>query len=86
MKRKLLTLVLAAGKGTRFKSDKIKVLHPMLGKPMIQLVVDCMFALRPEAVYREVTSVGVAAGIVATGGVEVVRLRACQGSNLGPAD
>jgi bifunctional UDP-N-acetylglucosamine pyrophosphorylase/glucosamine-1-phosphate N-acetyltransferase len=51
MKRKLLTLVLAAGKGTRFKSDKIKVLHPMLGKPMIQLVVDCMFALRPEAVY-----------------------------------
>lgn len=51
MKRKLLTLVLAAGKGTRFKSDKIKVLHPMLGKPMIHLVVDCMFALRPEAVY-----------------------------------
>jgi bifunctional UDP-N-acetylglucosamine pyrophosphorylase/glucosamine-1-phosphate N-acetyltransferase len=51
MKRKLLTLVLAAGKGTRFKSDKIKVLHPMLGKPMIHLVVDCMHALRPEAVY-----------------------------------
>jgi bifunctional UDP-N-acetylglucosamine pyrophosphorylase/glucosamine-1-phosphate N-acetyltransferase len=51
MKRKLLALVLAAGKGTRFKSDKIKVLHPMLGKPMIHLVVDCMFALRPEAVY-----------------------------------
>jgi bifunctional UDP-N-acetylglucosamine pyrophosphorylase/glucosamine-1-phosphate N-acetyltransferase len=51
MKRKLLALVLAAGKGTRFKSDKIKVLHPMLGKPMIHLVVDCMFALKPEAVY-----------------------------------
>jgi bifunctional UDP-N-acetylglucosamine pyrophosphorylase/glucosamine-1-phosphate N-acetyltransferase len=51
MKRKLLALVLAAGKGTRFKSDKIKVLHPMLGKPMIHLVVDCMFALRPETVY-----------------------------------
>jgi bifunctional UDP-N-acetylglucosamine pyrophosphorylase/glucosamine-1-phosphate N-acetyltransferase len=51
MKGKLLALVLAAGKGTRFKSDKIKVLHPMLGKPMIHLVVDCMLALRPEAVY-----------------------------------
>ncbi len=51
MKRNLLALVLAAGKGTRFKSDKIKVLHPMLGKPMIHLVVDCLFALRPEAVY-----------------------------------
>jgi len=51
MKRNLITLVLAAGKGTRFKSDKIKVLHPMLGKPMIHLVVDCMHALRPESVF-----------------------------------
>ena len=51
MKRKLLALVLAAGKGTRFKSEKIKVLHPMLGKPMIHLVVDCMHALRPESVH-----------------------------------
>jgi bifunctional UDP-N-acetylglucosamine pyrophosphorylase/glucosamine-1-phosphate N-acetyltransferase len=51
MKRELLALVLAAGKGTRFNSDKIKVLHPMLGKPMIHLVVDCMLALRPETVY-----------------------------------
>ena len=51
MKRELIALVLAAGKGTRFKSDKIKVLHPMLGKPMIHLIVDCMFSLKPEAVY-----------------------------------
>ncbi len=51
MKRKLLALVLAAGKGTRFKSDKVKVLHPMLGKPMINVVVDCMFALKPDTVY-----------------------------------
>lgn len=51
MKRKLLALVLAAGKGTRFKSEKIKVLHPMLGKPMIHLVVNCMHALRPEMIY-----------------------------------
>ena len=51
MKRELLALVLAAGKGTRFKSDRIKVLHPMLGKPMIHLVVDCLLALKPETVY-----------------------------------
>jgi bifunctional UDP-N-acetylglucosamine pyrophosphorylase/glucosamine-1-phosphate N-acetyltransferase len=51
MKRELLTLVLAAGKGTRFKSDKIKVLHPMLGKSMIRVVVDCLFTLKPETVY-----------------------------------
>ena len=51
MKKNLIALVLAAGKGTRFKSDTIKVLHPMLGKPMIHLVVDCMLALRPENVF-----------------------------------
>jgi len=51
MRKNLLALVLAAGKGTRFKSDKIKVLHPLLGKSMIYLVVDCVQALRPETVY-----------------------------------
>jgi bifunctional UDP-N-acetylglucosamine pyrophosphorylase/glucosamine-1-phosphate N-acetyltransferase len=51
MRKNLLALVLAAGKGTRFKSDKIKILHPLLGKPMIHLVVDCVLALGPEAVY-----------------------------------
>lgn len=51
MRKNLLALVLAAGKGTRFKSDTAKVLHPLLGKPMIHLVVDCVLALRPEAVY-----------------------------------
>lgn len=51
MNRNLLTMVLAAGKGTRFKSDKIKILHPLLGKSMIRLVVDCLLALRPETVY-----------------------------------
>lgn len=51
MKKNLIALILAAGKGTRFKSDTTKVLHPMLGKPMIHLVVDCMLALRPETVF-----------------------------------
>lgn len=32
-------VILAAGKGTRMASDKAKVLHPILGKPMIQYVV-----------------------------------------------
>ncbi len=44
-------MVLAAGKGTRFKSDRIKILHPMLGKSMIRIVVDCVLALKPETVY-----------------------------------
>ncbi|RUM42739.1 MAG: bifunctional N-acetylglucosamine-1-phosphate uridyltransferase/glucosamine-1-phosphate acetyltransferase [Desulfurobacterium sp.] len=33
------TLILAAGKGTRFKSDLPKVLHRVLGKPMLWYVV-----------------------------------------------
>jgi UDP-N-acetylglucosamine pyrophosphorylase len=37
---KLATLILAAGKGTRMKSDLPKVLHPVLGKPMLGYVIE----------------------------------------------
>jgi len=37
---KEIALILAAGKGTRMKSDLIKVLHPILGKPMLQWSID----------------------------------------------
>lgn len=37
---KLATVILAAGLGKRMKSDIPKVLHNVLGKPMIQYVVD----------------------------------------------
>lgn len=33
-------VVLAAGKGTRFKSDKPKVLHEICGKPMVTFLLD----------------------------------------------
>ncbi len=35
-------LVLSAGLGTRFKSEKPKVLHPILGKPMIWYVLNAL--------------------------------------------
>ncbi len=38
-KREYATLILAAGKGTRMKSDLAKVLHPVHGKPMLDHVV-----------------------------------------------
>lgn len=38
-------VILAAGKGTRMKSDLPKVLHPVAGKPMILHVVDAARAL-----------------------------------------
>lgn len=51
MSEKFHALVLAAGKGTRFKSERNKVLHPVLGKSMLRLVLDCVLKLKPEKVY-----------------------------------
>ncbi len=56
MRKGFFALILAAGKGTRFKSEKIKVIHPMLGKSMLRLVLDCIFKLRPEKIYVVVGS------------------------------
>ena len=51
MKRSLHALILAAGKGTRFKSEKIKVLHTLLGKSMLQIVLDSVSRLKPEKIH-----------------------------------
>lgn len=40
--RKRLAVVLAAGKGTRMKSELPKVLFPVLGRPMIHWVLDAL--------------------------------------------
>lgn len=40
MTRNFSALILAAGKGVRMKSSLPKVLHPILGKPMVQYVVN----------------------------------------------
>ncbi|MEW5911451.1 MAG: NTP transferase domain-containing protein [Thermodesulfobacteriota bacterium] len=41
----LAVVILAAGKGTRMKSDLPKVLHPLAGRPMIDWVVDLASAM-----------------------------------------
>ena len=43
-------VILAAGKGTRMKSDLPKVLHPLAGKPMIRHVLDSAGRLNPARV------------------------------------
>ena len=51
MKSSFFALILAAGKGTRFKSEKIKVLHTLMGKTMLQIVLDSVSKLKPEKIH-----------------------------------
>ncbi len=51
MKRNFHALILAAGKGTRFKSEKIKVLHSLMGKSMLRIVLDTVSKLKPEKIH-----------------------------------
>ena len=46
----LLTVILAAGKGTRMKSDVTKVLHPIAGKEMLKHVVETVTELESKIV------------------------------------
>ena len=52
---KSAAIILAAGAGTRMKSDKPKVAHEMLGKPLVNWVID---AAREAGIDRLVTVVG----------------------------
>ena len=44
---KLAVVVLAAGFGKRMKSSVPKVLHPVLGRPILRYVMDAVSALTP---------------------------------------
>ncbi len=46
----LAVIVLAAGLGTRMRSNLVKVLHPIAGRPMLLHTLDNLLALKPERV------------------------------------
>lgn len=48
--RPLAAIILAAGQGTRMKSDIHKVLHPIAGKPMLHHIVDNVTAMGAEKI------------------------------------
>jgi bifunctional UDP-N-acetylglucosamine pyrophosphorylase/glucosamine-1-phosphate N-acetyltransferase len=50
MSRPLAAIILAAGKGTRMKSDLHKVLHPIAGRPMIEHLLESVIALGAERI------------------------------------
>ena len=53
--RPLAAVILAAGKGTRMKSARHKVLHPIAGRPMIEHLLASLAELEPA---RTVVVVG----------------------------
>lgn len=50
MTTKLQALILAAGKGTRMKSELPKVVHPILGKPMVSYVIEAVRTVGGEKI------------------------------------
>ncbi|HEU0134082.1 MAG TPA: NTP transferase domain-containing protein, partial [Allosphingosinicella sp.] len=50
MSRRVAAVILAAGKGTRMKSDLHKVLHPIAGRPMIGHLLESVEALGAERI------------------------------------
>ncbi len=54
MKGKIASVVLAAGKGTRMKSDTPKVLFPVAGKLMLQHIVDILVEAGIDDIYAVV--------------------------------
>lgn len=59
-----VAIILAAGKGTRMKSELPKVMHPACGRPMVEHVLD---AVRSAGVERLVVVVGYQAELVRDG-------------------
>ena len=53
--RPFAAIVLAAGKGTRMKSDRHKVLHPIAGRAMLDHLLESVDALGPA---RKIVVVG----------------------------
>lgn len=74
-RRPFAAIILAAGKGTRMKSDRHKVLHPIAGRAMLDHLLESVDALKPT---RKIVVVGagreqVEPVVVARGGEVVVQ-------------
>ena len=55
--RKVAVIVLAAGKGTRMKSDLPKVMMPLCGKPMIRHIIETLEAMNVDKIVPVVVAI-----------------------------
>ena len=78
---RLAVVVLAAGKGTRMKSELPKVLHPLAGRPMLGHVLETVRALSPA-----VTVVVVGPGMAAVEAAAVPHAVAIQPGQRGTGE
>lgn len=77
----IAVLILAAGRGTRMKSEKPKVLHPLMGRPLVEHVINAALHLEPE---RLVLVTGYGAEEVESSVSAFLEERAAQGGNPAP--
>lgn len=77
--KKTIAILLAAGRGTRMKSDRPKVLHEILGRPMIEYALD---AIRGAGVRETVVVAGYGADLLRKklDGVKIVVQKKLAGS------
>jgi bifunctional UDP-N-acetylglucosamine pyrophosphorylase/glucosamine-1-phosphate N-acetyltransferase len=50
MMERINCVILAAGKGTRMRSKTTKIMHPLMGRPMIRYVLDAARAIEPRRI------------------------------------
>lgn len=82
MKEKIAVIILAAGLGKRMRSPKAKVLHEILGRPMLAYVIDAARKLAGRAVIVVVGNQAEAVRRAVSGGGATVRY-AYQDRQLG---
>lgn len=58
MKNKIAAVILGAGKGSRMKSDKPKVLMPVCGKPMIRHIIETLEKVPADEIVTVISADG----------------------------